>query len=448
MNQAQMFETLKMPKLIAKMAAPAIIGMLIIVLYNMADTFFVGQTHNDLMITAVSIATPIFMLLITLGTLIGTGGSATISQHLGEKNYTKVKQVSSFCIYAALFSGIAFAVLINLFINPVCRFIGASETSLELTKQYVSIIALSAPVTILCSTMSHIIRSEGSSKESMFGNIVGTVINIILDPIMILSMHLGVKGAAWATLISNLIAAIYYISYFFWKKGSHLSINIKDSKISLSIVKNIFFVGLPIAIANLLSSLSNLILNKFLHQAGDQYLAAMGISLKIMLITTLLQVGLSNGVLPIMAYSRGANNMERFKSCLKHSVIISIVLGTILFLFSYIFRIQLISTFSHNPEIVDIAKLMTSLMLLSAPILGLYNLSIVTMQALKQPRVAMLVSSLRQGLIFVPLIFILSKMFGVMGTMSTQVISDYISVIIALTIVIMTLRKVNSGVSA
>lgn len=445
MNQTQMFEQLPMGKLIAKMATPAIIGMIVIVLYNMADTFFVGQTHDDLMITAVSIATPIFMLLITLGTLIGTGGSAVISKYLGAGDYTKAKQVSSWCFYAALISGIVFAVVVNVFLTPICSFIGASANALALTKSYVSIIALSAPVTILGSTMSHIIRAEGSSKASMFGNIIGTFLNIILDPIMILSMAMGVKGAAWATLISNLVACIYYVSYFFWHKQTQLSIKPVDAKLNSSIIKNIIFVGMPIAITNLLTSISNLVLNKFLQAGGDQYIASMGISLKIMLITTLLQVGLSNGVLPIMSYSRGANNMKRFNECHKMATSISVVLGSVLFVVTFLFRSQLIGAFSTNPAIVKLASFMTAIMLLSAPIIGLYNLAIVTLQALSQSRLAMIASSLRQGIFFVPLIIILSMLFKLNGAIVTQVISDFISVGVSIYLVHRVLKGNKHG---
>lgn len=441
MQKNNIFETMKMPKLILQMAIPSIIAMLVIVLYNMADTFFIGQTNNSAMLAAVSVATPVFMLLVTLGSLIGIGGSACISQALGRKDYDQVKKISSFCAWIAIIVGTIYAIVVNVYIEPICSMLGASPETLDYAKEYVSIIGLSAPVTIFSGVNANLIRSEGSSKESMFGNIIGTFLNIILDPILILSMNMGVKGAAIATLISNVVASLYYCSYYFWKKDTKISISPKYFSINPAIIKMVVLIGLPAAITNLLGSVSIVFVNKILYSYGDASIAAMGVSIKLLLLTSLLQVGLSNGVLPIMSYCRGANLKERFTGCLKWSVIYSVSLGSVLGLFMFMFRYQLLSAFTTDTQIYQLAETMTGILLMSAPVIGLYTISIASLQSMNNPRSALFVSILRQGLYFIPLLYILQPMLGEMGIILAQPISDFLSVITALILVRYILKK-------
>lgn len=436
-----MLRNMSISKLIAKMAIPSIIGMLVIVIYNMADTFFVGQTHNDLMIAAVSVSTPVFMIFITLGSLIGTGAAALISQYIGRQNYQKAKQISATAIWFGIIISIILTIIITMFSKQISMFIGASDESLAYTNQYVLIIGISAGAIILGNIFGHVIRSEGSSKESMFGSLIGTFLNIFLDPIFILVLNLDVAGAAIATLISNLIACIYYFRYFSKNKKTLLSIKYQDCLISFKNLKEIFITGLPIAIVNFTNSLSILLLNQYLVEFGDQYIASMGITLKLLLLTTLLQLGLANGILPILAFSKGANLKSRFLTCLKLSTIISIILGTILTIILFFTSPILVSMFSNNETIINVASNMTRFMIISTPVIGLFFLSIASLQALGKTILAMFVSSLRQGIIFIPLLVMMASLLQIQGIIITQPISDLVSILIALPLVFLALKK-------
>ena len=201
MNTLSSFEKDSIWSLIAKNGIPAMLTMVIVIIYNLADTFFVGQTHNDMMVAAVSVAAPIFTLLITIGTLIGSGGCSIISRAIGSNNKEISKQTSSFCFYVSILIGIIFALLLLISCEPILYLIGATDNTIHLASVYLRIIAVGSPFIIFSNTMANVIRADGAAKESMIGNMIGTIINIILDPVMILLLNFGIAGAAVATVI-------------------------------------------------------------------------------------------------------------------------------------------------------------------------------------------------------------------------------------------------------
>lgn len=270
------FENESVWRLIARNGIPAMITMIVVVIYNMADTFFVGRTHNDLMVAAVSVAAPIFTLLITVGTLIGSGGCSIISNALGGQDEEKSKRTSSFCFYTSIVIGILFAVIIVIGCNPILYLAGATENTIEMAAIYLRIIGIGAPFIIFSNTLANIIRADGAAKESMIGNMVGTVLNIVLDPMMILGFKWGIAGAAIATVIGNICACAYYIYYIVKKAGPALSCSLSDFTLSCKISVPVFAIGLPGALGNLLMSFSNIIMNLFLAVYGDEAVAAMG----------------------------------------------------------------------------------------------------------------------------------------------------------------------------
>lgn len=444
MESTQNFGNGSIWRLIVKMGVPAIISMVVVVIYNMADTFFVGQTHNDMMVAAVSLAAPIFTLMITVGTLIGSGGCSVISNALGSGQNERAKKISSFCAYAAIAIGLIFTVLLLLFTEPILVAIGATENTLEFAANYTRWIAVGAVFIIFSNTLSNVIRAEGSSKESMIGNLIGTIVNIILDPIMILSMNMGVQGAAIATVIGNACACLYYLYYFKKKKDSLLSISPRDFSMGNRIATSVFAIGVPGALGNLLMSVSNVFMNLLLVEYGDNAIAAMGVCMKVGMIVVMLQMGLAQGVLPILSFNYGAGKYKRLKETIKKSCIICFGLGIILTFICFMCSQTIVASFVTGAEVIELGVAMTKAIILSGPFIGIYYLCISVMQALGKAVSPIIVSLLRQGVVYVPLMYILNYFFKLKGLIYTQAVSDYIAIFAAIIFCFILLKK--SGV--
>lgn len=288
------FEKAPVSKAVAKMAIPTIITQLVFVIYNMVDTFFIGQTHDPVQVAAVSLTTPVFVILTGLGNQFGIGGSSVISRAMGEKKIDWAKKTSSFCCYASVITGLLMALILLIKIDNILVLMGASENTTYYAKQYLICIGAAAPIITFSATISNILRSEGASKEAMTGNMMGTVTNIILDPIMILAMGWGCAGAAIATVLGNVIASAYYFSYFARKK-SVLSIAPKDFTLKDRIPKNVIAIGVPAALNTMLTAIAFIVQNNIIGKYGDIPLAALGITNKVVTLVTSMQIGLGMG---------------------------------------------------------------------------------------------------------------------------------------------------------
>ena len=305
-SNRDLFEKASVPRAVALMAIPTIVTMLVVVLYNMADTFFIGQTGDAMQVAAVSLATPVFMVFMALGNLFGIGGSSAISRALGEKNEQRARHISAFCCYGSLGVGILMTLIFILFMDGILKMIGASPATIDYARQYLTFVAIGAPFVMFGTAYGNIVRGEGAAKESMIGNLIGTITNIILDPIMILWLGWGVSGAAVATVLGNVAACIFYLHYLLHKKGTALSIKPSDFQWKNRIASSVFSIGIPASLNNILMSCANILLNNVLISYGDTPVAAMGIAMKANMIVILLQIGLCAGIQPLIGYNYGA----------------------------------------------------------------------------------------------------------------------------------------------
>jgi putative MATE family efflux protein len=312
MKYHDLFESMPVPKAIAMNAIPAIISMLVVLLYNIADTFFVGQTGDPMQVAAVSLATPVFLLFMATGTLFGIGGTSLISRAFGAGRAHYAKQASSFCFYASLGTGIIYIFLFWLFMPFILSLVGTSPGTIGFTRDYLMYVAPSAPFVIIANAFSNIVKAEGKAKEAMLGMMLGTVINIIFDPIMIIGLQMGVKGAAVATVIGNIVGTGYYLLYFY-RGHTSLSIAPKDFRIRGKIMSGVLAIGIPAALNNIMMSASSIVLNNFLATYGDIQVAAMGVAVKVGMIVVLLQIGLGQGIQPLLGYSYGAKNRNALR---------------------------------------------------------------------------------------------------------------------------------------
>lgn len=273
-----------MHKAVFKNALPAMAAMLMVLIYNLADTFFIGQTHDDLQVAAVSLATPVFLLFMAVGTIFGIGGTSVISRAMGEGRTDYAKKVCSFCIWSCVGVGIIMSALFLLFMDQILALIGASADTWEYAKTYLTIVSLSGPFVLIANCYSNVIRAEGQSGKAMMGQLIGNLLNVVLDPIMILVFGWNIAGAAIATVIGNAAGAIYYIFYFLSGK-SVLSINPKDFSVKNKVASGVLTIGIPAALGSLLMSVSNIIMNSQMGKYGDMAVAGVGVAMKVTMLT-------------------------------------------------------------------------------------------------------------------------------------------------------------------
>ncbi|MFA9465232.1 MAG: MATE family efflux transporter [Velocimicrobium sp.] len=448
MNQnIELFEKAPVPKAVATMAIPTVISMLVVVIYNMADTFFIGQTNDAMQVAAVSLATPVFLIFMALGNLFGIGGSAAISRALGEKNEARAKWISAFCCYAVFGTGIFMCFLFQIGMGNILSLIGASENTIGYARQYLTCIAFGGPFIMFSTAFSSIVRAEGSAKEAMIGNMIGTLINIILDPIMILGFHWGVFGAAIATVIGNIAATGYYILYF-KKQKTILSIRPTQFHIKDKVAFSVLSIGLPASLNNILMSLANIILNKVLIQYGDVPVAAMGVAMKANMLVVLLQIGLCMGIQPLIGYNYGARNIVRLKKVFTFTGICAVIMGTFLTLVMVLAKGSIIRAFIDDTEVVTYGMKMLTALMLSGPVIGIMFLCINTLQAMGKALPSLVLTVCRQGLVFVPLLLILNVFFGLDGIIYAQAVADFISIILSVILCVNILKKFEKEIEA
>lgn len=442
-----LFEEVPIPKAVATMAVPTMISMLVVVIYNMADTFFIGQTGDPMQVAAVSLATPVFMVFMALGNLFGIGGSSAISRALGEKKPERARQISSFCYYASLGLGIIMAVVFLIGMDFILKMIGASENTIDYAREYLSYIAFGGPFIMFGTAFGNILRGEGASKESMIGNLIGTVTNIVLDPIMILVFGWGVAGAAIATVIGNIAASAFYTGYFLMKKSS-LSINIKDFHMGDRIAASVTAIGIPASLNNILMSCANIILNLALAGYGDTPVAAMGVAMKSNMLVVLLQIGLCTGIQPLIGYNYGAKNKKRLMKIFQFTGICAIIMGSVLTAIMVIARQFVIQAFIDGPEVITYGIQMVIALQLSGPVIGILFLCINTIQGMGKALPSLILTICRQGLVFIPSVFILNRIFGLEGVIYAQTVADYLSIVLSVFLCLGLFKKIEQREAA
>ena len=413
-------------------AIPAMIAMLMVLIYNMADMFFVGQTHSALMLAAVSLATPVFLIFMGVGNIFGIGGTSVISRALGEGRTEYARKVSSFCMWGSVFTGVLLSAVLLACMNKVLSWIGASPDTWEYTREYLSIVAYAGPFVMISTCYSNIIRTEGKPGIAMSGQVLGNLLNIVLDPIMILVMKMGVAGAAWATAISNIVSALYYV-FFLAGKRSMLGIHLKNFAVSDGIFQGVMAIGIPASLGNLLMSASHIIANALIASYHDDMaVAGFGVAMKVIMITGILCIGFAQGVQPLLGYCIGAKNISRFKECLRVSVFFAGSIGTVLMVLCFVFAEPLAALFLKDPGALAYAIRFSRILLSTSFLFGLFYVLTNALQAMGEAGSAMIINLSRQGFIYIPALFILNSVLGMNGLVFAQPIADVLSTVLVI----------------
>lgn len=437
----EIFENAPIPKAVFSNIIPAIISMLMVLVYNLADTYFISQTENPYMVAAVSYATPAFLLFMAIGMLFGIGGTSLISRMLGEGKREKAKHTSSFCFWTGITVGVIGMLVIWIFIRPICRIVGSTEDTVGYVREYLQIVALGVPFLIIGNSFSNIIRAEGNANKAMMGMILGNVTNIILDPVMILGFGWNVAGAAIATVIGNVVAAAYYMFHLVSKK-SILSIKLKHYQAGDGIAKGVLAIGIPASLNSMLMSTSNIIINNLMAVHGDMAVAGLGVAMKVNMIAVMLLIGVGTGIQPLLGYCFGAGNRKRFKGVLRFSIFMSILLSALMTTICYFGAGPMVNAFLKEANAYQYGMEFARTLILSGPVLGVLFVMINTIQAMGAAMPSLILSISRQGLLYIPIVFSFSYLYDSPKMLvMAQPITDYLTVALSLILYFVSFKK-------
>lgn len=425
-NAAAAFETAPAPQTVLKNAVPAIAAMLMVLIYNLADLFFIGQTHNDLLVAAVSLATPVFLIFLAVGNVFGIGGASAISRALGGGSTERAKKTCAFCMWGCVAVGLALSAAFLLFMDPLLELVGASADTREPAQTYLQIVAFGGPFLLISNCFSNILRAEGQPNRAMAGQILGNLLNVVLDPLMILALDWGIAGAAAATVIGNVAGAGYYLLYFLRGRSS-LSIRPADFSVRDGIARSVLAIGVPASLGSLLMSVSQIVVNAQMSAYGDMALAGIGVAMKVTMISSMICIGLGQGVQPLLGYCVGARLWERFRKVMRFALCFALGLSAAMTGLCYLLRGQIVSVFLSEPAAFDYAMQFTGILLSTSFLFGVFFVLCNALQAMGAATQALVTNLSRQGLIYIPALFLLQAALGVIGLVWAQPAADLLS---------------------
>lgn len=431
------------PKALLALGIPTMIGMMINAIYNLVDAYFVGGLGTSQM-GAISVAYPLSQVVVGLGLLFGNGAASYISRLLGKGDKNTANKVSSTALYGSVSIGAIIIILSIIFLKPLLKLLGATDSIMPYAISYTSIYIIFSIFNIFNVTMNNIITSEGAAKTTMFALLSGAILNMILDPIFISVFNMGVSGAAIATAISQIVSTIVYLFYIFSKK-SIFNFKIKDCHFSKEILSEIFKIGVPTLIFQLLTSLAIALVNIQSKKYGDSVIAGMGAVTRIVSLGTLMVFGFIKGFQPIAGFSYGAKNYKRLKESIKTSVIWTTIFCVLLGIVLIIFSTSIISQFTDgDTEMISVGSKSLIANGFSVMFFGFYTVYSSLFLALGKAKEGLFLGICRQGICFIPVILILPTVCGINGILYAQPIADVLSAIITVFMAIHLSKELNT----
>lgn len=427
-------------KAIFSMSIPVVLGMMIQVLYNLVDIYFVGKLEDPNQLAAVNIATPLFMIMMAVSGIIGTGASSYISRCLGRSDFDKAGKVLSTGIAICFCLGILTTLLGCIFINPIVKALGSNSMTAPFVLGYSMILFLGATVIMCNFALGQLLRSEGSVIASMLGMLIGTIANVILDPIFIFNFRMGVKGAAIATVLGNLLGLLYYI-VFYMRGKSLVKFRLNNILPTYDILKQTFSIGAPASISQFLMGVALMLCNVLASEYGVNTVAGMGIALKIMTVGTFIFMGFAAGCQPLIGYNFGAGNYERVQEVIKKGMLITSLIGITLLILFGIFSRELISLFTSLPDVIQMGCFVLRGVMWSLPVYGAQMVGVVTVQAMGKGKASLLLSVARQGAFYIPALFLLNAIFGLNGLIFSQPVADLLALALSIVVLYNILKK-------
>ena len=426
----KLFENTSIKRAYFILALPVVMSMAVTIIYNMVDTFFVAKTGNPNLVAGVSQGAPIFTLMIAIGDIFGLGGSSVISRLFGERRDKTARYISGYCFYASITCGLVVTALMFIFQTPVLHMLGASPATWKYAREYYLVIAGGATFIIFGLSPNNILRTEGLAPQALIASITGTGINVVLNPIFIFTCGLGAAGSALATVVSNVIADVLMV-YYLRTKSKKLTTSIRETKISGKLQREIYAIGIPASVTNIMVTFATALTNRYLIAYGANSVAAMGIAMKVNTVIVMVMVGFAFGAQPLIGYTYGARDERRFRETLRFDLSVVAGLALVLTVLMMVFAPQIIRLFMRDPEIVREGTGMLRWLASSTTIAGIIMVLTTTFQSMGKATPAFWLSFSRQGLIFLIAIVALSYFFGYTGVLAAQACADVLTLVLA-----------------
>ncbi len=438
MDKTNLFENMPIPRAVAKLAIPTILSSLVMVLYNLADTYFVGMLNDPIQNAAVTLAAPVLLAFNAVNNLFGVGSSSMMSRALGRKDYETVYRSSAFGFYCALFCGILFSAACTVFKSPLLSLLGADGNTRAATAQYMLwTVSCGAAPAILNVVLAYMVRSEGASLHASLGTMSGCLLNMILDPIFILpwGLNMGAAGAGLATFISNCMACVYFFTLIYLKrKNTFVCLSPKKFSLRREIVLGVCGVGVPASIQNLLNVTGMTILNNFTASFGANAVAAMGITQKINMVPMQMALGMSQGIMPLISYNYSSGNHKRMKNALFFTAKIMFGFLAVVVTGYYFGAEALITCFMKNGEIVAYGTRFLRGFCLGLPFLCTDFLAVGVFQAVGMGREALMFAIMRKIVLEIPALYVLNALFPLYGLAYAQLTAEAVLAVVAVVV--------------
>ena len=444
------FESMPVPEAVRTMALPTIISQLIVLVYNMADTFYLGRTNNPFMVAGVSLILPVFNICLSLAGLAGIGGGALISRLLGAGDAKEAEKVSAFSISLAVVTTAVFSVGMLLFMNPILRLLGASGNTLTYAAQYsFCVIVLGGIPTVLSNVMANLLRSVGESGKAGFGIAMGGVLNIILDPLFMFVLFprgYEVLGVGVATLISNCCACAFFtVTILRQKTETVLRFRLSNGLPRTENVRSVFTVGIPSSIATLLFDIDYIVIDKLMSGYGDIALASVGIVLKVERLPLNVGIGICQGMMPLVAYNYSSGDRKRMFRIIRFSLITGLIVGALSVAMYEVFAGGIIRLFIADPETVRLGTDFLRIRCLATPLMFMSFFTVYTFQGFGRGERALFLGIMRWAVFNIPMLFILNHFIGMYGIVWSQVTADILTVTLSAFVYFSFRRKLVDG---
>lgn len=429
---------------VVKMGVPLIAGMMIMALYNLVDTYFIGLMRDDYQLAAVNLAYPVMMVSVAISNMIGTGASSLIARSLGAGDEDKARHTLTAGFVLTVVNSFLAACIGMVFLQQIVRGLGARSNTFLYTQQYTGIILLGSLFTMGNYTLGQLLRSEGSVKLSVAGMVTGTAVNIVLDPLFIFAFGMEIRGAAVATILGN--AAGMAVSLWMYGSGKTLlRPAVRFLKPTGEILREIFWVGVPATLETLLTTTAYIVNNNLAVAYGELTVAAMGIAQKILSPGNYIYQGFAAGTQPLMGYNYGAGNYGRMKEILRAGIMV--VSGTELCVMAVcgIAAPQLVGIFTESPEVIATGSRVLRAIMCILPFVGAVSMSRTSFQAMGKPQYAFAITLVRQFGLYVPLLLILNRVFGFGGMIWAQPCTELVMMAVSVSLLLGMIRREDAG---
>ena len=435
-DKIEIFERMPVPAALSKMAIPTIVSQLITLIYNMADTWFIGQTNNPYMVAASSLVLTVFLMTTSLANLFGVGGGTLTVRLMGSKQTEEAQKVASLSLTMAAGASLAFSALCFAFMDPMLRLLGASDNTIGYARQYLLfVVVIGCLPTVLSNVMSAMLRNVGFSREAAFGLGMGGLLNVVLDPLfmfVLLPEGYEVMGAAIATMLSNCAVLVYFI--FIYRRvrtESVLALPGRVEKISPQSMQALFAVGVPAAMSIFLFDVTNMVINRLASSYGDFQLAAIGIVLKVERLPLNIGVGIGLGMVPLVAYNFASGNRKRMRAFFTAARVSGVTVAVCCVVLYYLCAPWLIRAFIADAETVRYGIQFLQARCFATPFMFLSFNMVHFMQAVGKGKISFYLAVIRQLCLNIPILLIMNRFFGVSGIVWTQMIADCLNVIVS-----------------